>query len=657
MKKISALVTLFALIIGLIPAQVQATQITDPNSWANTPIQYAITRGWIVGDENGNVNPEGTMSRAEFITMMCRMRGLTPTILGDNPFADVYKGTWYYNYIMAGLMGGLIEGNGDGTFNPDGTISRVESVVVMARAYGIAPSTKTGLLNDEDTLPDWAKGLIIAMAENSFVKGDENGNFNPNDSITFGEFSQVSYNRTHENSGKNVIIYYPGGTNAGNNGQNNSPEALTVYNLEELIAAQTNDIVTEVIIGAPITINGTDEDNYEIVEINKDLTATEAGTLTIGNFGEVDFGYGVTVTGDSFITNNGSCYLPVKNKAELATAMAKSYSNGVALLEPITADEDLTYPTKGIAVNDGNNLVIGAGVTVSVAHLQVRDATLNLQGNLVTGSLEFRGTGNMLPAEGATIEFTNVPTGFSIWDGASTVNASETGKYLYTEKEVGATGDLVWKKMDVATISEGDQFNDELAAALADPAVTEIDLPPSPAAPAFSTLVITKPINVPAYTGLTITGDITTSGAGEINLSAADSALVVDTDATLDDVTVNLSPSAIFRVNTSTEILGGAAPKADLTSGNISMTLDYAANQLSLATGTKIGLDGALTFANVEDFEAFAALLGITGGDYTTALALDGPGFFSAENCTVTILDFEEWTCTDGVWATANLDR
>ncbi len=95
-------------------------------------IEGLAARGIIDGKGDGNFDPEGTMSRAEFATIVVRGLGLTPE--ENSRFTDVIAGSWYAPYVGTAYEYGIVTGTSDTEFNPSGTITRQEAAVMVARA-------------------------------------------------------------------------------------------------------------------------------------------------------------------------------------------------------------------------------------------------------------------------------------------------------------------------------------------------------------------------------------------------------------------------------------------------------------------------------------------------------------------------------------------
>lgn len=111
------------------PAAFQDVPVSDPDFQT---IRSLAARGVLEGRGNGLFDPDASMTRAEFCAVMCRALVLpknTPAA-----FTDVPKDKWFASYIGAAVSAGVVKGVGQGRFAPNGTITREMAAVMAARA-------------------------------------------------------------------------------------------------------------------------------------------------------------------------------------------------------------------------------------------------------------------------------------------------------------------------------------------------------------------------------------------------------------------------------------------------------------------------------------------------------------------------------------------
>ncbi len=95
-------------------------------------IEDLANAGFISGMGGGLFAPDKTMTRAEFCAIVVKALGLEKKT--TDRFTDVPENAWYSGYVAAAYAGGIIKGSSATTFSPDGTITDVESRIMLSRA-------------------------------------------------------------------------------------------------------------------------------------------------------------------------------------------------------------------------------------------------------------------------------------------------------------------------------------------------------------------------------------------------------------------------------------------------------------------------------------------------------------------------------------------
>ena len=157
----------------------------------NTEDHYA----YIVGYPDGNVKPEGNITRAEVATIFFRL--LTDESRNEfwsqtNNYSDVSEDAWYNNAVSTLSNAGIIDGYEDGTFKPDGNITRAEFATIAVRFF---EATYDGGDLFSDIAGHWAQDYINEAANAGIVDGYPDGTFQPQQLITRAE-AVTMVNRT-----------------------------------------------------------------------------------------------------------------------------------------------------------------------------------------------------------------------------------------------------------------------------------------------------------------------------------------------------------------------------------------------------------------------------------------------------------------------------
>lgn len=103
-------------------------------NWAQNAIQTLSDQGILTGYPNGSFRPQGLITRAEFAAMMVKALGLQANMGGGQTFSDVPTGFWAYPAIEAIRATGLISGYPNGQFMPNRSISRAEAMSILVNA-------------------------------------------------------------------------------------------------------------------------------------------------------------------------------------------------------------------------------------------------------------------------------------------------------------------------------------------------------------------------------------------------------------------------------------------------------------------------------------------------------------------------------------------
>lgn len=104
------------------------TSFTDiANHWAQTEIVALAEEGIVTGQSETTFNPDGNLNRAEATALIYRiLYTQEPQTPTQPPFPDVPVDEWYAGYISELSALSLISGHADGTFKPSDNITRAE---------------------------------------------------------------------------------------------------------------------------------------------------------------------------------------------------------------------------------------------------------------------------------------------------------------------------------------------------------------------------------------------------------------------------------------------------------------------------------------------------------------------------------------------------
>ena len=139
-------------------------------------------------------DPNGTMTRGMFVTALGRMAGIPAETPADSGFSDVASGAYYAPYVAWAAENNIVNGMGNGTFEPDTVLDREQMCtifVVICRSICITDtSAYEGTVTtfaDADQISSWAAESVSIAQAMGLVQGIETDGviyFSPKESVT-----------------------------------------------------------------------------------------------------------------------------------------------------------------------------------------------------------------------------------------------------------------------------------------------------------------------------------------------------------------------------------------------------------------------------------------------------------------------------------------
>lgn len=147
------------------------------------------------GDQNGNLNLDKTVTRAEFVKMAICASTYKSTSGASSEvsiFPDVTSSHWAAGYISSAINSGLVTGYLDGTFKPENTVKLEEAVIILLKMLGytnadfsgtypevqLAKYNEIGLSTDIDAIPGdtLTRRDCMKLIYNTLCMKTKNGN-------------------------------------------------------------------------------------------------------------------------------------------------------------------------------------------------------------------------------------------------------------------------------------------------------------------------------------------------------------------------------------------------------------------------------------------------------------------------------------------------
>lgn len=167
----------------------------DTGRWYHEGVDYAIAHGLMNGVGNGMFEPESSMTRAMLVTVLWRYAGSPAE--GTNTFVDVKPNQWYTQAVAWAAKYGVVNGVGHGMFEPDGNVTREQMAAILyryANGVGIDTSARGNLaaFPDRNQVSSYAVDALSWCNAMGIIGGTKEGGVDYLDPQGFATRAQVA---------------------------------------------------------------------------------------------------------------------------------------------------------------------------------------------------------------------------------------------------------------------------------------------------------------------------------------------------------------------------------------------------------------------------------------------------------------------------------
>ena len=216
-------ITALMLAVAVITPSALAASFTDTRGhWAEQIIDNLANKGIVSGVSATEFNPDGTVTRAEFLRMALGAANIEETHYREGECLDVGASDWYADTVQTALDKGLIpeamidgyelevvsDENSSravykGSLNPTTPITREEMAYISMEVYQyslgeegleeLATPTDLGF-NDTSKISSWAMDGVRHAYANNLVSGMGDGTFAPRSTATRAQAAAIITN-------------------------------------------------------------------------------------------------------------------------------------------------------------------------------------------------------------------------------------------------------------------------------------------------------------------------------------------------------------------------------------------------------------------------------------------------------------------------------
>ncbi|MGM9567097.1 MAG: S-layer homology domain-containing protein [Clostridia bacterium] len=160
--------------------------------WGSTYIDFLSSRGIASGMGDGTFSPDGSLTRAQFVTFLAKISMEDVSGYSENKFTDVKKGEWYYPYVSWAVAAGITDGVGNNQFAPEMEITREQVTRMTMQFFTYMGIEQKGIrtqadFSDAGKISSWAKDSVGICQAVGVINGFPDGSFHPQANATRAE--------------------------------------------------------------------------------------------------------------------------------------------------------------------------------------------------------------------------------------------------------------------------------------------------------------------------------------------------------------------------------------------------------------------------------------------------------------------------------------
>ena len=169
----------------------------DEDDWFYDDVVDAANEGYVEGMGDGKYEPKGSLTRAQFATMIARAMNYEDKPASPAAFTDV-NGHWAADAINFCAENGIVDGYEDCTFKPDQAVTRQEVAAMLTRAFDLV-EVSGDKYPDDASISGWASEYVYKCLAAGLMKGDKDtGNFRPASILNRAEAATILMNANRE---------------------------------------------------------------------------------------------------------------------------------------------------------------------------------------------------------------------------------------------------------------------------------------------------------------------------------------------------------------------------------------------------------------------------------------------------------------------------
>lgn len=153
----------------MLPISVQAANEEDDKT-AQEKYEALVEAGIFEGFEDGSAALDENMTRAQAAKIAALLLGLEEKPASSSVYKDLDGAGWAAGFIGAATEAGILNGKGNGVFDPSADVTREQLAAMMVRMLNLEVS---GSEEFTDPVSDWAKGYVATALKAGLISKED----------------------------------------------------------------------------------------------------------------------------------------------------------------------------------------------------------------------------------------------------------------------------------------------------------------------------------------------------------------------------------------------------------------------------------------------------------------------------------------------------
>ena len=162
--------------------------------WYYDAVRFVYDNGFMEGTGERTFSPNGSLTRGMIAQILYNVEGENRSYAST--FSDVPNGKWYADAVNWAAQNDIVHGVGEDKFAPEKAVTRQEMAAIFYRyaeikGYDMSASASLASYPDAGKVSGWAENAMEWAVGSYLISGRTNGNLDPTGDATRAEVAQI----------------------------------------------------------------------------------------------------------------------------------------------------------------------------------------------------------------------------------------------------------------------------------------------------------------------------------------------------------------------------------------------------------------------------------------------------------------------------------